>query len=441
MRKYLIGLIVILAIVALVAPSFAVEFKYGGMYRWRIQANENMQDANDDEDDTANWIDQRLRMYFDFIGSENLKLVTKWEADTLWGYESPGAGRHGGGDLGADAVNLEMKNVYIDFAIPNTPVRAQMGVQGLSLLSGWIFEDDASAAVFNTSLDPIKIRFGYIAAVNQDVINDLNDMDDFFLELKYAEGPLSVAGVLFYQYGHDSDYSYPNSIKYGGEGSTNKEDNKLFDLGFSLSYKMDWLAAYLNFVKNFGGYDIAGTDDDEDYKGWLVEGNIDYFMAPFTLSLGGFVASDKFAYPAGRSHYWSEIAGLGTLDVNVKGLDWSTNSYDMGGGVNNRGNYDMGDAPRNLWTIKVGAAWQALDTTKITLNYYYLGTYKKVVADEKGKKDDSLGHELNLYIDQKVVDGLELRLVGAYLIADDALTKSSTDDNIYEVGAQLLWKF
>jgi hypothetical protein len=118
----------------------------------------------------------------------------------------------------------------------------------------------------------------------------------------------------------------------------------------------------------------------------------------------------------------------------------------MGGGVTNRGNYDMGDAPRNLWTIWVGGTWQALDTTKVTLNYYYLGTYKKVVSevDSRGnvlEKDDSLGHELNLYIDQKVVDGLELRLVGAYLIAGDALTRSSTDDNIYEVGAQLLWKF
>lgn len=454
MRKYLISFIAILAVVALVAPSFAVEFKYGGMYRWRIQAKENMLDANDDKDDTANWIDQRIRMFFDFIGSENLKLVTKWEADTMWGFErtyDKMAGRHGGGDVGADAVNLEMKNVYIDFAIPNTPVRTQIGVQGFSLLSGWIFEDDASAAIFNFALDPVKVRAGYIAALNQDVINDFNDMDDFFLELSYAEGPLKLAGVLFYQYGHDSDFGYPNYISYAGNQSisgtrvVDKKDNQLIDLGFSVNYKMDWLAAYLNFVKNFGSYDIAGTDDSEDYKGWLIEGNISYFMAPFTLNLGGFVASDKFAYPAGRSHYWSEIAGIGTLDDNVGGARqpyWNEgSSYAMGGGVVNRGNYDMGDAPRNLWTIWVGTTWQALETTKLTFNYYYLGTYKKVIADERGKKDNSLGHELNLYIDQKVVDGLELRLVGAYLIADDALTKSSTDDNIYEIGAQLLWKF
>ncbi|MCX7823009.1 MAG: hypothetical protein N2260_06170 [Syntrophobacterales bacterium] len=458
MRRYLVSLIAILAVVALVAPSFAVEFKYGGMYRWRIQAKENMLDANSDKDDTANWIDQRIRMFFDFIGSENLKLVTKWEADTMWGFErtySGMAGRHGSGDVGADAVNLEMKNVYIDFVIPNTPVRTQIGVQGFSLLSGWIFEDDASAALFNFPLDPVKVRLGYIAALNQDVINDFNDMDDFFIELSYAEGPLKLAGVLFYQYGHDTDFGYPNYITYAGNQSisgtplVNKKDNQLVDLGFSLNYKLDWLAAYLNFVKNFGGYDIADSRNnkigDEDYKGWLIEGNISYFMKPFTLNLGGFVASDKFAYPVGRSHYWSEIAGIGTLDDNVGGARqpyWNEgSSYAMGGGVSNRGDYDMGDAPRNLWTIWVGGTWQALDTTKVTLNYYYLGTYKKVIADEKGTKDDSIGHELNLYIDQQIAKGFELRLVGAYLIADDALSKSSTDDNIYEIGAQLLWKF
>ncbi len=446
MRKYLVGLVAVLAVVALAVPSFAVEFKYGGMYRWRINASENIRDANGDVDDTANWIDQRLRMYFDFIGSENLKVVTKWEADTVWGLEKTYdgmPGRHGGGDIGADAVNLEMKNVYLDFGIPNTPVRSKVGVQGLSMLSGWIFEDDASALVFNTSFDPVKVKVGYIAAINKDVVTDYNDMDDFFLELKYAEGPLSLAGVLFYQYGHDSDYSYPNNLGYtGGTAVVNKESNNLVDLGFSLGYKMDWLAAYVNFVKNFGSYDIAGTDDNEDYKGWMLEGNVDFFMAPFTLSLGGFVASDKLAYPAGRSHYWSEIAGLGTLDVAVAGIDYATQSYGMGGGPLNRGNYDLGDAPRNIWTIRLGAAWQALDTTKLTLNYYYLGTYKKVVSDAvAGERDDSLGHELNLYVDQKVVDGLDLRLVGAYLITNDAYTRAAEEDNIYEIGAQLLWKF
>ncbi|MBW1976266.1 MAG: hypothetical protein JRI45_12025 [Deltaproteobacteria bacterium] len=69
MRKFLVGMVALVAAVALALPTFAVEFKYGGMYRWRFQAQDNMSDANSDLDDTANWIDQRLRMYFTFVGS------------------------------------------------------------------------------------------------------------------------------------------------------------------------------------------------------------------------------------------------------------------------------------------------------------------------------------------------------------------------------------
>ncbi len=32
-----------------------------------------------------NRFDQRLRMYIDFISSENLKVVTKWETQASWG--------------------------------------------------------------------------------------------------------------------------------------------------------------------------------------------------------------------------------------------------------------------------------------------------------------------------------------------------------------------
>ncbi|MBW1976265.1 MAG: hypothetical protein JRI45_12020 [Deltaproteobacteria bacterium] len=96
--------------------------------------------------------------------------MTKWEADTLWGLET--GGRHGGGDINADAVNLEMKNVYLDFMIPNTPVRAKVGVQGLDMLDGWIFSDDASIFALETTFDPIKVKVGYIAAQNIDTDDD-----------------------------------------------------------------------------------------------------------------------------------------------------------------------------------------------------------------------------------------------------------------------------
>ena len=56
-----------------------------------------------------------------------------------------------------------------------------------------------------------------------------------------------------------------------------------------------------------------------------------------------------------------------------------------------------------------------------------------------GLKD--IGHEIDFYIDQDVVDGLKLRLVGAYLFAGDAYTYLPDDDNAWEAGARLQWSF
>lgn len=468
MRKYMIMLIALVVAVAVAVPAFAVEFKYGGMYRWRFQAQENMHDADDDYDDTGHWIDQRLRLYFNFIGSENLQLVTKWEADTTWGMEHNSAGRHGGGDLDADATNLEMKNVYLDFMIPNTEARALIGVQGIEYLDGWLFNSDASAFVLKSqAFAPFQIEVGYISAVRDSddhdkdgvssVFDDSENVDDFFLALKYAEGPFSATGIVFYQYGHDSDFGYPNDVIYSSNGTisndyavgrvdgagADKESNHLVNLGLGLDYKLDWIGAKINFIKNLGGYDIVGGGD-EDYEGWMVEAQVDYYVSAFTFTLGGFWTSDDFAYAEGKSHYWAEIAGCGTLDVSVDGYDWQatgSNNYGLGGGVDNRGDYDAGEAPRNIWTVHAGAAWQALDTTKVTFNYYYIGTDEKVESGPGGEKDDSIGHEFDLYIDHTIMDNLNLRLVGAYLVAEDALSTNRDDDDIYEVGAQLLWKF
>jgi hypothetical protein len=60
------------------------------------------------------------------------------------------------------------------------------------------------------------------------------------------------------------------------------------------------------------------------------------------------------------------------------------------------------------------------------------------VVNETSKE---IGHELDFYIDQQIVDALTLRLIGAYLISGDAVSIYANDDDIWETGAQLLWSF
>jgi hypothetical protein len=254
--------------------------------------------------------------------------------------------------------------------------------------------------------------------------------------------------------------SIGNATNVGSNGGPYRtgqvEDNHLFDLGLNFQYKDPLWSAYINFVKNFGGAEDDENDiianDDIDYEGWMVEAGGNLYCGPFTFTLFGFVTSGDDAFnslngsadgffrmPAGVSHYWSEIMGLGTLDNAI-----STGLPQGGDRIATEAGYASADHPSNLWTISVGAAWQALEGTKVTFNYYYIGTVEDVIAgaDNQGflEFDSSIGHELNLYLDQKIVDKLSLRLVAAYLIADDAYTVFN-DDDTYELGAQLLWAF
>jgi len=488
MNKRLVMLVALLAVVAIAVPAMAVEFKYGGMYRLRWQSNDNLVYGSDNTfrlpNDNQNYMDQRLRMYFTFVGSENLQVVTKFEVDTIWGngFDKFSSG----GAVGADSINLETKNVYVDFNVPYTPVRSTLGVQGISLLTGWMVDDDFSAAMFSAKFDPIRVSVGYIAGLNNNVTTTQDNIDDFVVSVNYAEGPFKAALVGLFQDAHDTDTSTffnprmsTGSITQGSAISrqflvpTNAivtglvNDNMLFDLGFNFEYKIDWVRAYINFVKNFGSYDLLGVQSI-DYTGYMIDAGASFYYGPFTFNLAGFLASGdnldatensdgNFRYPRGASHYWSEIMGLGSLDQQLGGA-----YLNAAGGVNQRTTrtgdqlndavknlpgfqgYQAADIPSNLWMVNFGIAYQALEKTKLTFNYYYIGTQVDVLANfRSGKTDNSIGHEIDFYIDQGIVDGLNLRIVGAYLIANDGYTvlPSNWESDAWKAGMVLQWHF
>ena len=466
MKRIIFVVVAVLATVALALPVLAVEFKYGGMYYVRWQSNQNLSGFNGHPSDDNNYMDQRLRMYFDFVGSENLQVVTKWEVDTLWGNSFDKFST--GGGVGADAINLEMKNVYIDFAIPYTPVRANLGVQGLTLLSGWIIDDDFSAANFSSKFGPVEIKAAYIAGQNNNVTSTRDNIDDVYLSIDYSNGPFSASLVGFYQDGHDAAFEYYTGnlgvpVTNGGPLEFHPtQNNQLFDLGLALAYKQDWFDVFLNYVQNLGSYDdLVIKGRQVDYRGFMVEAGANFVLKSFTFTLGGFLASgdtdlndgtnNAFQYPEGRSHYWSEILGLGTLDNNISGsylnpVRTTPKSTGTVQSINdfpaNKGGYSVADGPSNIWTISAGVAWQALESTKLTATYYYVGTEKSVLANDRtGETSSSIGNEIDFYVDQEIMPKLKLRLVGAYLFANDAYTVSPHDENAYEAGAMLEWKF
>ncbi|MEN6441161.1 MAG: hypothetical protein ABFD97_21545 [Syntrophobacter sp.] len=636
MKKHLLVLGVVLLAVAVALPAFAIEFKYGGQFRVRFQAEDNVRDGIDSSDvvqgsatpgtitnnrvpfkvyngdDNRIFVDQRLRLYFSFIASKNLKVVTKFEVgDSIWGDGGGGltgqnVGPNRGANVGADAIAFEVKNVYVEFNIPNTPTTGIFGVQTLTLLDSWIVDDDFPAAVLVTKLDPFKVTAGYVGAQNawekrwdsskMYTTDQTFNVDSYFLSLDYASGPFKAALIGYFQDGHHSSISVdpttmdtpirnyaggPAQVSSSQVGTTvaglggtpagrtatgadinaidrynsfnflknaTPRNNFLVDLGINLTYKIDWLMAYVNFVRNFGSVDLTvnrgvasnavldgisplvlpnGSKTSADYEGWMIDAGVTYYCGPYTLNLGGFYTTgpkfsndpgpgtplqfdptsgqfyavdangrrtvagngvgattgsgnfvgttstnvDWFVYPATTSKYFSEIIGGGILgdDIDiVRGWSTSVKGSAIGGNNSLSTIYWRGNKyPANLWTITAGGSWQVAEQTKLSASYWYFGTAEDVptayvpgpvgtVNQGRYKMSGSIGHELDFYVDQGIVDGLTLTLVGAYLIADDAFAPipigatsgnnmaypvPNKADNAFELGARLQWNF
>jgi len=546
MRRFLIPTLVVALALLVAVPSFALEVKYGGLFRARVLNDHNFTDYGYPNAALAypqataanangtgiraggvpyvphmNRFDQRIRMYFDFISSENLKVVTRLEANSVWGaYGNPGARNVvGGGNVGADNNNLGVKNAYVEFKIPNTMLKAKVGVQGIALLDSWIIDSDFSAAVVTADLKPFTVVLGYAAGQNYSTVMESDNVDDLVAVVAYKEGPFNAGLTFLWQDAHNTPASvfptigalqddpvqtnvtFSRSFNSGANYANpyfpglfiTTQRNNLFDLGVQLGYKIDYLSAYINFVKNFGSVKLSnvatantepGADTNirvntnnfpglsminphtADYTGWMIDAGVNYFCGPFTANLGGFYTSGQklnfntangqpaninnpqvittngndistFVYPLATSKYFSELMGGGILD----------NAAPNGG-------YWRGyPAPTNIWTITLGGAYQLLPTTKMAMSYWYFGTSEKVPSKfnpQTGTWDTSsnLGHELDMVITQNIVDKLNLDLVGAVMFTGQAYRARSTnvrytggDQNAYELGARLQWAF
>jgi hypothetical protein len=105
MKRLLICLVALIAVFALVMPTYAAEMKVNGIWNAKAWARDNFDGTDDEddstqyEDDSTQYVTQRMRMYFNFISSENLKLVYKNEIDMEWGDSGPTVARNSGGGL------------------------------------------------------------------------------------------------------------------------------------------------------------------------------------------------------------------------------------------------------------------------------------------------------------------------------------------------------
>ncbi|MCM0080256.1 hypothetical protein L4X63_01505 [Geomonas sp. Red32] len=141
------------ALTATAAPALALENEFHGMFQLQFDdSNFNgtgnldaagaryTPDGKPSDAHNANFFEQRARLAYIAKANQDVKLITKFELDySYWGNSSYTTHRNQGGALGADTVNIETKNIYLDLNNASLATNAKVGMQGV---------DDAFKGIF-----------------------------------------------------------------------------------------------------------------------------------------------------------------------------------------------------------------------------------------------------------------------------------------------------
>jgi hypothetical protein len=470
MRRLLVLILAALVMAAVLSlPAFAADLKFGGQAYTRYYSTDNMRDGDDDVDDNGNGFYTRMRLYFTARQSENLKAVMKLELDSIWGdgrigTVSADGGSDGRADAGSDGSansGFEIKNAYLDFNLPNTPVVFLVGIIPVKIGSGIVFNDDTSGILAMGKFDPVKVALLYsrlndntqpttetltglanaVQARTPATFNTSSDDWDLW-GAQVAFAPMKELALTLGGSWVNTTFQNPN------------RDFNHYNLALDADYRTDLFSLYFTGAKNFGEVE-SSTGSDSDFKGWLISAGGTVNVAPVVIGLDFYFSpgdddpddDDIDTYVTvggldGRNTYnMDEVVFLGWFDDES-----ATYSTFPGGGsfLNNvtgtgltRSNSNK--VLTNLWAIGAHVDFKPLDQTLVQVGGAYMQFVEDVVADPDGGKDDKLGTSLYLRVSQGIVDGLQLKAVFGYLFADDGFSPGKNDDDAYKFAAGVQW--
>ncbi|GAB6124991.1 outer membrane homotrimeric porin [Humidesulfovibrio idahonensis] len=178
-KMSLFGLLAVL-VLSFASVAQAADIKATGKWQIEAQWNNALDYTKYSQEENYFHIEQRMRTAFQFIANENLKAVLDTQiGSSNWGngLYAVGSGRspntaagNTASSVGAGQGNIMLRQGYIDFKWPNTPMNFKVGFQTVSLPAAFgggsaILDDQVAAAVVSSPItDNVKILAGYTRA-------------------------------------------------------------------------------------------------------------------------------------------------------------------------------------------------------------------------------------------------------------------------------------
>lgn len=461
MKKKVLAVSAACALTAATAvPALALENEFHGMFRvfgtisnYQDGGSGKFPDLNSStplltglqsDPKTRSFIEQRARIMYIAKANDDLKLVTHFEIDSRWGDNSYANGRNSGGAVGADTVNLETKNVYLDFNIPSTPMNFKVGIQPVNdSFKGIFINNDAAAAIATAKLGDGSVAVGFAR---------LDDADTFTLGSTAGRSASTPGKAKRDLYMVDGKYNITKDLKVGAayyllnvdqkadgtvfDPNSTSADPKAYDymrhtFGVNAELKLAPVT-----IDGFLLYQTARTNGPTkiDQKGWAANLTAKGKLGPGTLKASflyasgdnkrGTVRDDNSYYgitnetsAANGEHafYESDMMILFRNKMNITGdraIVYNVTNV-IGGFVG----YNANITPKAFANVNAGFVAAATDSDDF-------GT-----TQSGGHKSNYLGTEINGEVGYKVFDNLTASLQGAYVFLGDYYKGAGKDSN------------
>jgi len=426
------------ALTAVSATSaLAFEHQFSGAYTLQYDvSNFNYGDVFvkgriEDDPRTANLFEQRVRLGYTAKANDIIKLVTRFELDySYWGNNSYDVDRNGGGALGADTINLETKNLYLDVNVDSIKTNIKAGMQGF---------DDAYKGIFvGADMAGILLTHSYSQATasagffrfNDDNGFGTNTRDFFMVDGKYELGKNSKIGASYYYLNSDEvTKEITDPVTY----TEVVEDLRVHMLGVNAETTIGALTLDGFFAYQFGK--DRATDISRD--AYAANVGAKYRIGKNALR-GEFlyVSGDKdntnkhsfyapTIYGGGESGFYNnEMVILGRdkyAMTNDAAIVYDANNYNQGMVFGSIG-YDHTFTEKLAGSLNAGFAAVAEDNDNPYAYDYNPGSEHD---------SDYLGTEVNAELNYKVLENLTLTTRGAYVVLGDYF--QSDRENPYDV--------
>lgn len=481
MRKSFLMVQAVVLVAAMAAPAMADFSSYGWM-KIKAHTEQNMTGGLSGggfitpgkDGVVANYVEQRSRFTLNWK-SEHVGAVAQFEIDFgAYGDSAYTVGRNQGAGLESDSVNLETKNFYMWFDVPNTNVKVTAGLLNQTdSFGGMIYGFADMGGLFVTGkVDPLSYKVG--AARFQSNDKTLDDAVDLLVaEAKFAPMKDAKFGVDLYVIrdasGNKTTFAggqtnLSNTLgrittDYGlGTTAFTYDPSTFFFLGADGGFKAGPVDlsgfGFYNFgkiKKPVGASAVLAIDNnsDIDVKAFAFDLRADANLGPTkTFIEGAYVSGtgsgDKdFKSPITASNYaFASSYPLTSMNLQILTPSWD----DINAGTSVA--YDVQNKGRGIMIVAAGSQMNFTDMLSGKVGIGYLTDAKNTVG---GLVKKHKATEVNANVNYAIVKGMDLGLYGAYVFLSDwedygrlgngVANFNQKPDNIYKAYARINYAF